>query len=127
MKKEMTLMADFDVFKKVPKKHAYDIWMPSLSAVRSRWVCTQKADGRANCRLMAQQIDHGEKKDTYGGTASSAGARLPLAITTERRRREERCTLLMGDVSTAFLYAQMEIKKPTFIVPPASTTQKGFL
>ena len=125
MKKEMKSMADFGVFKKVPEKEAYD--NPDAIIVGSRWVRIKKADGRTKCRLVAQQINHGEKMDTYAATASSVGARLLLAIAAERRLRGERCTLLMGDVSTAFLHALWKSKRPTFIVPPASEAEEGVL
>ena len=125
MKKEMESMANFEVFEKVPEKIAYDD--PNAIIVGSRWVRIRKADGRTKCRLVAQQINHGEKMDTYAATASSVGARLLLAIATERRRRGEHCTLVMGDVSTAFLHASWRSKRPTFIVPPASEAEEGVL
>ena len=123
MKKEMESMASFGVCKKAQENEAYN--NPDAIIVGSRWVRITKADGSAKCRLVAQQINHGEKMDTYAATASSVGAHLLLAIAAERRRRRERCTLLMGDVSTAFLHALWGSRRPTFIVPPASVAEEG--
>ena len=116
-------MACFGVFKKVQENEAYN--NPNAIIVGSRSVRITKADDSTKCRLVAQQIKHGKKMDTYAATASSVGARLLLAVAGERRRRGERCTLLMGDVFFAFLHALRESKRSTFIVPLASKAEGG--
>eukprot|EP00972_Heterocapsa_arctica_P077563 11440126-Heterocapsa_arctica.AAC.1 len=61
--------------------------------------------------------------DTYAATASSVGARLLVALAGHRRRRGERWTLLIGDVSTVFLHAPLPHERDYYIVPRRARTR----
>eukprot|EP00972_Heterocapsa_arctica_P006278 919769-Heterocapsa_arctica.AAC.1 len=58
--------------------------------------------------------------DVYAATASSASARTLLALATARRRRGQRVTLMIGDVSTAFLHAPLPVDRKYYLIPQAT-------
>eukprot|EP00972_Heterocapsa_arctica_P059139 8720340-Heterocapsa_arctica.AAC.1 len=122
----MDSLNEFQTYDHVPEEEAAHVWADkSATVVKSRWVRIKKADGRTKCRLVAQQINYGEKMDTYAATASSAGARLLLALAAHPRGRGERWTLQLGDVSTAFLHAPLPPDRNFYVVPPSTEEEGG--
>eukprot|EP00972_Heterocapsa_arctica_P052962 7798190-Heterocapsa_arctica.AAC.1 len=65
--------------------------------------------------------------DVYAATASSVSARVLIALAAARRRRGEKVTLLIGDVSTAFLHAPLPPEKKINVIPPATEYDGGAL
>eukprot|EP00972_Heterocapsa_arctica_P030648 4510470-Heterocapsa_arctica.AAC.1 len=65
--------------------------------------------------------------DVYAATASSVSARTLLALATARRRQGQNVTLMIGDVSTAFLHAPLPPERKFYLIPPATEHVGGEL
>eukprot|EP00972_Heterocapsa_arctica_P008016 1171080-Heterocapsa_arctica.AAC.1 len=63
--------------------------------------------------------------DVYAATALSVSARTLLALPTARRRHGQNVTLMIGDVSTAFLHAPMPPERKFYLIPPATEHAGG--
>ena len=82
--------------------------------VKTRWVQTVKGDD-VRCRLVAQEFAHGDpREDLFAGTPPLFAARLLVSRTATRRPKKH--TLMVLDVSCAFLYAP--IKRTVYIELP---------
>ena len=76
--------------------------------IGTRWLIHRRATGKVKARLVAQQIKWtNDGMDTFAATATSAGARLLLAIPAKRNRNGEDYVAILGDVKTAFLHAAL--------------------
>ena len=76
--------------------------------IGTRWLIHRKVTGKVKARLVAQQIKWtNDGMDTFAATATSAGARLLLAILAKRNRNGEDYVAILGDVKTAFLHAAL--------------------
>ena len=76
--------------------------------IGTRWLIHRKVTGKVKARLVAQQIKWtNDGMDTFAATATSAGARLLLAIPAKRNRNGEDYVAILGDVKTAFLHAAL--------------------
>ena len=67
--------------------------------IGTRWLIHRKVTGKVKARLVAQQIKWtNDGMDTFAATATSAGARLLLAILAKRNRSGEDYVAILGDV-----------------------------
>ena len=82
--------------------------------VKTRLMQTVKGDD-VRCRLVAQEFARGDpREDLFAGTPPLFAARLLVSRTATRRSRQH--TLMVLDVSCAFLYAP--IKRTVYIELP---------
>ena len=83
--------------------------------VKTRWVQTAKGD-EVRCRFVAQEFAKGDpREDLFAGTPPPFAARLLVSRTASSP--ESRCTLMVLDVSCAFLHA--DINRRVYIELPA--------
>ena len=83
--------------------------------VKTRWVQTAKGD-EVRCRFVAQEFAKGDpREDLFAGTPPLFAARLLVSRTASSPA--PRCTLMVLDVSCAFLYA--DINRRVYIELPA--------
>ena len=107
MMKEMASHASFGVGEWVRESLA-----DGFDIVNCRWLLKQRPTD-VKARLIAQQFILGDKQDTYAATPTITGQRLLLALATRYGM-----TVLLGDVSTAFLLA--ELVDRVYARPPAN-------
>jgi hypothetical protein len=89
--------------------------------IGTRWLIHRKVSGKVKARLVAQQIKWtSDGMDTFAATATSAGARLLLAILTKRNKKGEDYMAVPGDVKTAFLHAALPQVHQALLRPPAT-------
>ena len=82
--------------------------------VKTRWVQTMKGE-EVRCRLVAQEYAKGDpREDLFAGTPPLFAARLLVSRTASSRKKT--LTLMVLDISCAFLYA--DIKRRIYIELP---------
>jgi hypothetical protein len=82
--------------------------------VKSRWVFSIKPDGTYKARFVAKGYSqrHGiDYQDVYAPVLVKESMRVLLTIAVERDWE-----IFQGDVTTAFLYGELE--KPVYVHPP---------
>ena len=128
MNAERASLAKFHVLKVVddPKsaevREACGSGEEAPTPIGTRWLIHRKVAGKVKARLVAQQIKWtNDGIDTFAATATSAGARLLLAILAKRNRSGEDNVAILGDVKTAFLHAALPKGHQALLRPP--TTQ----
>jgi hypothetical protein len=100
MRLELQNLADFGVFKPATRQQAADA---GKHIVGTRWVLRNKGD-RVKARVVAQELNRGEFKDTFAAAPSALVTRLVLWQCV--RSPNFVCATL--DVSAAFLHAPMD-------------------
>jgi hypothetical protein len=127
MNAERASLAKFHVLKVVndPKsaevREACGTGEEAPTPIGTRWLLHRKATGKVKARLVAQQIKWtNDGMDTFAATATSAGARLLLAILMKRNRSGEDYVAVLGDVKTAFLHAALPRGHQALLRPPTT-------
>jgi hypothetical protein len=110
--KELKKFEERRVYVHVPRQEA--LRDEAGKFVKTRWVQTVKGE-EVRCRLVAQEFAHGDpREDLFAGTPPLFSARMVVSRTANKRR--DRHTLMVLDVSCAFLYAP--IKRTVYIELP---------
>jgi hypothetical protein len=115
MVKEMTAMNELRVFDVLD-----DSEVPSdCNIIGSRWVLKEKGD-TVRARLVAQGFSQAltDDQETYASTPPLTTLKLVLSLSLSRNH-----VLLVGDISTAFLHAAIDV--PTFARAPPEIYGSG--
>jgi hypothetical protein len=83
--------------------------------VRTRWVRRRKPNGQVKCRLVAQDFNLGQPRDTFAATPNMVVVRLLLYYACR-----DRLDVCFGDLTGAFLHAASADlgRRPLYLVPP---------
>ena len=110
MGKEMASLRDFDVFAETTTRSMGD----SATIIPTRWVLKWKGTD-VKARLCAKGfVQHGLDPDTtYASTPALSTAKVLLALASSQQWE---CRL--GDVSTAFLHAELPEDEVIYVQPP---------
>lgn len=112
MEKELQSMKNMNVYQEVPESEADEV-------IKSRWVLSQKGPENVRCRIVAQQLANSVMDDTFASTSTPISLRLLLYFATVKKW--EVCS---GDVSTAFLHAELPKGCHVYVRPPVTETRK---
>jgi hypothetical protein len=117
--KELKKFEERRVYVHVPRQEA--LRDKAGKFVKTRWVQTVKGD-EVRCRLVAQEFAHGDpREDLFAGTPPLFAARMVVSRTATKRANQH--TLMVLDVSCAFLYAP--IKRTVYIELPEEDSKSS--
>jgi hypothetical protein len=117
--KELKKFEERRVYVHVPRREALEDKEGKF--VKTRWVQTVKGE-EVRCRLVAQEFAHGDpREDLFAGTPPLFAARMVVSRTASRRKAKH--TLMVLDVSCAFLYAP--IKRTVYIELPEEDSKSS--
>ena len=112
MRAEAKSLSDFGVYEEVQSSD-----VPSGTRIIGSKIVLRERHGKVKARLCAQDFAHRQKRDDlYSPTPSVTALRLLLSLASNRGHR-----LRIGDCSTAFLHAPMDIE--TLRAPATSLRQ----
>ena len=113
---EAKSLSDFGVYEEVQSSD-----VSSGTKIIGSTIVLREKQGIVKARLCAQDFAHHQKRDDlYSPTPSVTALRLLLSLASSRGHR-----LRVGDFSTAFLHAPMDIE--TFVRPPQVYAKQGVL
>ena len=113
---EAKSLSDFGVYEEVQSSD-----VPSGTRIIGSKIVLREKHGKVKSRLCAQDFAHHQKRDDlFSPTPSVTALRLLLSLASNRGHR-----LRIGDFSTAFLHAPMDIE--TFVRPPQVYAKQGVL
>ena len=88
------------------------------------------ADGPfARSRLVAMEVDHGERFDTFAGTAPLKCIKIIIsrAASVKNTRGEHSRVLALFDISVAFWHALLPEDEPIAMYPPHGEEEAGYM
>ena len=126
--KELAKLKAREVYELVPRSVAAE---KGANVIKTRWVQHQKGQDQngeklVKCRFVGMEFANDRRDDLFAGTPPLWAARLLVSKAASRRR--SRTSLMVMDVASAFLYA--DVLREIFIELPREDTegiQKGMV